>query len=373
MPTPSPSRVCSSATGCRRSRSASTRPTPPICIASSRTRIPSDSLRQAVPRRLGRLGHADDQGCCANSRPAAASRSSRTPWGMRLTALAARLERARIRMCASPTSCSRYAFVIPMSGRDDDHPVARADRRRVLLLVCDLHQLRPRRSIKQQMRDQRLKPSTTLPDYKPAAGASHNNYGFDVAEQADPDLSPAWATTSMSTTSGRWKARAAIQDRTREHLGTSDKAHRRSTAACSWSRRSSQAGQMATRPLMCARRRRGRLRRARPDRPIDGIGPKDGWQSSSGRTIDARRREMSSWAAATGPPLEARARDGAGRTPTGCGPTTARSAPPPKSRSASPPTCLPASMSVVLLVFADQHGVLRGKTIVAAACASTMR
>ena len=37
-PTPSPSRGCGSATGCRRWRSASTRRTPPTCTASSRTR-----------------------------------------------------------------------------------------------------------------------------------------------------------------------------------------------------------------------------------------------------------------------------------------------------------------------------------------------
>ena len=37
-PTSSRSRVCGSATGCRRSRSASTPPMPPSCIASSRTK-----------------------------------------------------------------------------------------------------------------------------------------------------------------------------------------------------------------------------------------------------------------------------------------------------------------------------------------------
>ena len=37
---------------------------------------------------------------------------------------------------------------------------------------------------------------------------------------------------------------------------------------------------------------------------IDGMGPTEGWQSYW-KDVDARRREMSSWAAATVPPLVA--------------------------------------------------------------------
>jgi phthalate 4,5-dioxygenase len=74
---------------------------------------------------------------------------------------------------------------------------------------------------KQQMREQRLK-LYTLPDYKPRVG-KHNRYGFDAKEQltqtytgmgADINVHDQWAVESPGS----------IQDRTREHLGTSDKA-----------------------------------------------------------------------------------------------------------------------------------------------------
>jgi phthalate 4,5-dioxygenase len=74
---------------------------------------------------------------------------------------------------------------------------------------------------KQQMREQRLK-LYTLPDYKPRVG-KHNRYGFDAKEQltqtytgmgADINVHDQWAVESPGP----------IQDRTREHLGTSDKA-----------------------------------------------------------------------------------------------------------------------------------------------------
>ena len=62
----------------------------------------------------------------------------------------------------------------------------------------------------------------TLPDYTPKAGR-HNNWGFDAAEQMsttylgmgeeDTNVHDQWAVESMGE----------IADRTREHLGTSDK------------------------------------------------------------------------------------------------------------------------------------------------------
>ncbi|HEY0315948.1 MAG TPA: aromatic ring-hydroxylating dioxygenase subunit alpha, partial [Sphingomonas sp.] len=73
---------------------------------------------------------------------------------------------------------------------------------------------------KQEMRDQRLQ-LYTLPDYKPRLGR-HNDYGYDVVEQRsktytgmgdDINVHDQWAVESQ----GR------IQDRTREHLGTTDK------------------------------------------------------------------------------------------------------------------------------------------------------
>jgi phenylpropionate dioxygenase-like ring-hydroxylating dioxygenase large terminal subunit len=74
---------------------------------------------------------------------------------------------------------------------------------------------------KQEMRRQRLQ-GVSLPDYLPLKGA-HNQWGFDAEEQRtrtflgmgenDINLHDQWAVESMG----------AIQDRTREHLGTSDK------------------------------------------------------------------------------------------------------------------------------------------------------
>lgn len=81
---------------------------------------------------------------------------------------------------------------------------------------------------KETMRQQRL-AGISLPDYVPRHGR-HDDWGFDPAEQRsrtylgmgeeDINLHDQWAVESMG----------AIQDRTREHLGTSDKvimAHRR--------------------------------------------------------------------------------------------------------------------------------------------------
>lgn len=74
---------------------------------------------------------------------------------------------------------------------------------------------------KETMRQQRL-AHVTLPDYVPKKGR-HNDWGFDPAEQRsrtylgmgeeDINVHDQWAVESMG----------AIADRTREHLGTSDK------------------------------------------------------------------------------------------------------------------------------------------------------
>ena len=74
---------------------------------------------------------------------------------------------------------------------------------------------------KQTMRRQRL-VNTELPDYLPKKGR-HNDWGYDAGEQAtrtylgmgeaDINVHDQWACESMG----------AIADRTREHLGTSDK------------------------------------------------------------------------------------------------------------------------------------------------------
>lgn len=74
---------------------------------------------------------------------------------------------------------------------------------------------------KERMRNDRLK-LYTLPDYKPRQNRA-NNYGFDPDEQrtetytgmgSDINVHDQWAVESLGI----------VQDRTREHLGTSDKA-----------------------------------------------------------------------------------------------------------------------------------------------------
>ncbi len=144
--------------------------------------------------------------------------SEPTPWGLQLTALRPMtdaLTHVRITQAIFP-----HTFVIPLSETltitqmhlpvDDTHtywysiftsfagPVDQA-----------------------AMRNQRLQ-YTQLPDYIPKSGR-HNNWGFNSQEQRtrtflgmgedDINVHDQWAVESMG----------AIQDRTREHLGTSDK------------------------------------------------------------------------------------------------------------------------------------------------------
>ena len=144
--TRSRSRATGTATGCRRSRSASTRRTPRGCTSSSRTR----TRRRAYGRQFR-----------------AASASSELP----MTKVLREYDRPKLRVERAATACRFFAlrrisdahthirvtnilfpqaFVIPMNAGDDDHPVARAGRRHRLLLVLDLHQLRPRRSTRRR-------------------------------------------------------------------------------------------------------------------------------------------------------------------------------------------------------------------------------
>jgi phthalate 4,5-dioxygenase oxygenase subunit len=140
------------------------------------------------------------------------------PWGLQLTALRAmtpELTHVRITHAIFPAT-----FVIPLSETltitqlhvpvDDTHTywysvftsfAAPVDR--------------------EAMRNQRL-AFISLPDYIPKSGR-HNNWGFDPGEQRtttylgmgeeDINVHDQWAVESMG----------AIQDRTREHLGTTDK------------------------------------------------------------------------------------------------------------------------------------------------------
>jgi phthalate 4,5-dioxygenase oxygenase subunit len=138
------------------------------------------------------------------------------------------------------------------------------------------------------MRRQRLE-LYELPDYVPRKNRS-NDYGFDPHEQehetftgmgADINVHDQWACESMG----------AIQDRTKEHLGQSDKgisAYRRIL------RDAIRTAQEGRKPLMVLDAEEA----ARITGPamIDGIGPTDDWQGYW-KTTDASKRKAAAWAA----------------------------------------------------------------------------
>jgi phenylpropionate dioxygenase-like ring-hydroxylating dioxygenase large terminal subunit len=133
---------------------------------------------------------------------------------------------------------------------------------------------------KAQMRRQRL-ALYELPDYIPRKNR-HNDYGFDPHEQAsstytgmgdDINVHDQWAVESMG----------AIQDRTREHLGASDKA----IAACR---------RLLLRGIRDVAEGRAAPMAAPAEPPacIDAIGPIDGWERFW-RDQAQHRRESAPW------------------------------------------------------------------------------
>jgi phenylpropionate dioxygenase-like ring-hydroxylating dioxygenase large terminal subunit len=139
---------------------------------------------------------------------------------------------------------------------------------------------------KARMREQRL-ALYELPDYIPRKNR-HNDYGFDANEQAsstytgmgeDINVHDQWAVESMG----------AIQDRTKEHLGASDRAiaaYRRLLQRAITDVAEGRA------PLLTDGA-------AQLDGPacIDAIGPVEGWQAYW-RGRDAQRRAAAPWQAA---------------------------------------------------------------------------
>ena len=142
---------------------------------------------------------------------------------------------------------------------------------------------------KDEMRRQRLE-LYELPDYIPRKNKS-NDYGFDPHEQehdtftgmgADINVHDQWACESMG----------AIQDRTREHLGQSDKAisayRRLLRQAIEDSQERRQAADGARRALGAEPHRPRRHRRHRPDRRLAGLLAED-------RPEQAQGRELGEW------------------------------------------------------------------------------
>lgn len=137
---------------------------------------------------------------------------------------------------------------------------------------------------KQQMREQRLK-LYTLPDYQPRVG-KHNRYGFNAKEQlmqtytgmgADINVHDQWAVESPGP----------IQDRTREHLGTTDKAimmYRKQLLSAMQNQRGKVTMQLSADEA---------LQMIGPV-TVDVIAPAQSWPTFW-RDVDAAKRANSSW------------------------------------------------------------------------------
>jgi phenylpropionate dioxygenase-like ring-hydroxylating dioxygenase large terminal subunit len=135
---------------------------------------------------------------------------------------------------------------------------------------------------KTTMRNQRL-ATVTLPDYVPKSGR-HNHWGFNAEEQHnrtylgmgedDINVHDQWACESMG----------AIQDRTREHLGTTDKvilANRRMLLQAL-----DTVEQGGTPPGMADAAQHAHI--SGPD-TVDGIAPAQDWQAWWQAAVQAKR------------------------------------------------------------------------------------
>lgn len=144
---------------------------------------------------------------------------------------------------------------------------------------------------KERMREQRL-TLYELPDYRPRVGQV-NNYGFDPIEQVkrtytgmgeDINVHDQWAVESQ----GR------IQNRTREHLGQTDKgiiAFRRMLVAAINATAQNEAALMVLDNEQAAT--------VRGPSTVDGICPTDKWEEAWAR-LDAERRGKAAWLTASG-------------------------------------------------------------------------
>jgi hypothetical protein len=144
---------------------------------------------------------------------------------------------------------------------------------------------------KETMRAQRL-ACVSLPDYAPLKGR-HNQWGFNPEEQRtrtylgmgeeDINLHDQWAVESMG----------AIQDRTREHLGTTDKvimANRRTLL------KAIETVRAGGRPPLAPAGATEGAAFTGPD-TIDCIAPAEGWEAHWTRAA-AAKRAGASWLAA---------------------------------------------------------------------------
>ena len=139
----------------------------------------------------------------------------------------------------------------------------------------------------QSMREQRLR-CVDLPDYLPKAGR-HNHWGFNSEEQRtstylgmgedDINVHDQWAVESMG----------AIQDRSREHLGTSDKVIMANRRLLLQSIEARQQGQPAPGVAQASI-----AQSLQGVDTLDGIGPTERW-SSWWQEAALRKRQGAPW------------------------------------------------------------------------------
>ena len=201
---------------------------------------------------------------------------------------------------------------------------------------------------KPEMRSQRLE-LYELPDYTPRLNRG-NDYGYDPAEQQsrtytgmgfDINVHDQWAV----------ELQGAIHERTREYLASSDiaiVAYRRLLL------RAIQQAERGERPPMMLDE--GEARHMRGPAAIDGIGPSEAW--AIGATPIGGAARVPPWQ-----PTDRR-RDRLRRAPR---PLVRRAA-----QRHSRDRAAAETLGVVRLSFPDQHGILRGKTIVAAELAGAL-
>ncbi|MCW2380481.1 MULTISPECIES: aromatic ring-hydroxylating dioxygenase subunit alpha [unclassified Sphingobium] len=146
---------------------------------------------------------------------------------------------------------------------------------------------------KEEMRRQRL-TLYELPDYKPRLNRQ-NDYGYDVVEQRsrtytgmgeDINVHDQWAVESM----GR------IQDRTREHLGTTDKGI---VAYRTMLIREIGKLQKGERPLLDLTAEEAQ--QVRDPGTVDGVAPAGADLEAYWREVDRRRRDAAPWASQPAP------------------------------------------------------------------------
>jgi phthalate 4,5-dioxygenase oxygenase subunit len=214
-----------------------------------------------------------------------------TPWGMQLTALrpmTQELTHVRVTQAIFP-----HTFVIPLS---ETLTITQMH-----LPVDDTHTywFSVFTSFdgpvdKEAMRHQRLQ-YISLPDYIPKSGR-HNRWGFNPEEQRtqtylgmgedDINVHDQWAVESMG----------AIQDRTREHLGTSDKVIMAMRRVLLKAIETVQAGGPAPGVADAVHAAQA----AGPD-TVDGIAPAGAWPTWWGEQVRIKR-EGAPWAGKVGTP-----------------------------------------------------------------------